>query len=166
MSLNDTSVRNLAGISSGAISILSLLGKSYLTLNTLSVQNYGGGAAYGFSDGGGFDGPPYSDQTFGSLAGASIGGYTTNALYSYTETTGDPDSGYVTVIETCWITRSAYGDGVFNGRSIGIYSGSTLIDSSVLTYQYDYGDGTQTYFLANTTFFAPYSGQGISIGLI
>lgn len=165
ISLNQSNVLQLAGFSSAPISLLDLLGKSSLVINALSVQQYAIGAdpngdpyyAYGFSDGGGYDGVPGSNLTFGSLQGNNVSTYTTNAVYSYEDVSGN---------NTCFITRLDYGAGHFSGWTIKLYSSpGNVIATGTLTYQFTV-DATQTYFVdGQPMFLTPYAGQGIYISI-
>ena len=166
ISLNQSNVLQLAGFASAPISLLDLLGKSSLVINALSVQQSLIGSdpdtgdpyyAYGFSDGGGYDGVPGSNLTFGSLQGGNVSTYTTNAVYSYQDVGGD---------NTCFITRLSYGAGHFSGWTIKLYSiPGNVIATGTLTYQFNV-DQTQTYFVdGQPTFLTPYAGQSIYVSV-
>lgn len=161
ISLNQSNVLQLAGKSAAPISLLDLLGKSNVTSNAMFVAQFQVGSdpdgnplnAFGFSDGGGFDGPPGSGSQFGSLQDGNISGYTTNALYTY-----EPEG------TTYFITRGSYGAGFFSGWQIGVWTGASFITAYTLSYLYSV-DATQSYTTSGGGWVQAYAGTSQQIAL-
>lgn len=172
LALNQSNVLQLAGKAGPPISLLDLLGKSNIQRNGMFIQQLyvnddpDGNPlyAYGFNDGGGFDGPPASNVSFGSLSGNNVSTYTTNGLYSYMNNSpGSSPSDFTTY----WITRLAYGAGNFNGWTLKVYSGpsdTNPIATATASYLYSV-DQTQSYSFSVPNLFVPYSGQTLYVSI-
>lgn len=159
LSLTDSRVRQLAGIPSGNISILDLLGKSNTPTTAMFVESSPSGqfaGKSGFSDGVPRQGgPPDPAFIFGSMAGNAIGPYTMSAVYS--------DLSATAVATGHLVTSLTYGAGFLTGKSLRIISGGTIITDAGLTF-FDVIGGTTSYTFAFD--FSPYLAQTLTLMII